>query len=73
MANGTLSFSLPEEQVEFAMACKAGDLHCVLVNFSDVLRSHIRHGSNPSWDSPTVEEIYRLLEDMRLDYCLHFD
>lgn len=73
MANGTLSFSLPDEQVEFSMACKAGYIYSVLVDISNTLRSRIRHGSNPSWDGATVEEIYKLLEEMRADHCLYFN
>jgi len=68
MANGTLSFTLPEEQDEFERACKAGDIYCVLNRFDDELRSHLRHNSRPSWDSTTVEEIRQILNDLMADY-----
>ena len=68
MANGTLSFTLPEEQVEFERACKAGDIYCVLSSFDNELRSHLRHNSHPSWDSTTVEEIRQILNDLMADY-----
>ena len=64
MANGTLSFNLPEEQVEFDMACKANDLHRVITDLGDELRNHLRYGSHSDWDSTTVEEIRQLLWEM---------
>jgi hypothetical protein len=68
MANGTLSFTLPEEQTEFERACKAGDMYCVLNHFDDELRSHLRHNSHPDWDGTTVEEIRKILYDLIADY-----
>lgn len=73
MANGTLSFQLPEEQPEFDLACKAGDLLFVLNGFANNLRSHIRHSTDPDWDTATVEKLYETLNQMRTEYCLHFD
>jgi hypothetical protein len=64
MANATLSFTLPEEQVEFEMACKANDLHSIIITLSDELRGHLKYDSHPSWDSATVEEIRQLLWEM---------
>jgi hypothetical protein len=64
MANATLSFTLPEEQMEFEMACKAVDLHSIITTLSDELRSHLKYDSHPSWDSSTVEEIRQLLWEM---------
>jgi hypothetical protein len=68
MANGSLSFTLPEEQDEFERACKAGDLYSVLNNFDNELRSHLRHNSHPDWDGRTVEEIRKILYDLIADY-----
>lgn len=72
MAKGKLEYNLPEENVEFDMACKAGDLYIVLVNIDNELRSHLRHNSHPEWHSKTVEEIRKILNEMMTDYCLHF-
>ena len=73
MANGTLSFQLPEEQPEFDLACKAGDLLFVLNELADSLRSHLRYSTDPDWDTTTVAKLYELLNQMRTEYCLHFD
>lgn len=73
MANATLSFSLPEEQVEFDMACKAADMHIILSGLDNELRSHLKYSSRPEWHSETVEEIRRLLNDMRAERCIHFN
>jgi hypothetical protein len=73
MANGTLSFELPEEQPEFDLACKAGDLLFVLNELADSFRSHLRYSTDPDWDTATVEKLYELLNQMRTERCLHFD
>jgi hypothetical protein len=73
MANGTLSFQLPEEQPEFDLACKAGDLLFVLNELADSLRSHLRYSTDPDWDTTTVAKLYELLNQMRSERCLHFD
>lgn len=68
MANGSLSFTLPEERQEFEDACKAGDFRSVLGHFDDELRSHLRYNSHPDWDSTTVEEVRKILYDLIADY-----
>ena len=73
MADGILSFKLPEEQPEFDLACKARDLLCVLDGFDSHLRAHIRHSTDPDWDTATVEKLYELLNQMKTEYSLHFD
>ena len=72
MANGTLSFQLPEEQPEFDLACKAGDLLFVLDELADSFRSHLRYATYPDWDTATIEKLYELLNQMRTERCLHF-
>jgi len=73
MANGTLSFTLPEEQQEFEDACKAGDFRCVLGQFDNELRSHLKYNSHPDWDGRTVEEIRKILWDLVADYGIQID
>ena len=73
MANGTLSFQLPEERPEFDLACKAGDLLFVLNGFANHLRSHLRYSTDPDWDTTTVAKLYELLNRMKTEHCLHFD
>jgi hypothetical protein len=68
MANGTLSFTLPEEQVEFERACKAGDIYCVLDRFDGELRNHLKHNSHPDLDDATVEKVRQILHDLMADY-----
>lgn len=68
MANGTLSFTLPEERQEFEDACKAGDFRAVLDSFDNELRSHIKHDTHPEWDGTTVEEVRKILWDLIADY-----
>jgi hypothetical protein len=72
MANATLSFTLPEEQVEFETACKAGDLYSVITALGDELRSHLKYNSHPDWDGPTVEKIRQLLWDMVSERNVNF-
>jgi hypothetical protein len=73
MANGTLSFTLPEEQTEFERACKAGDMYCVLSNFDGELRNHLKHNSHPEWDEATIEEVRKILWDLVADYGIQID
>jgi hypothetical protein len=73
MANGTLSFTLPEERQEFEDACKAGDFRCVLSNIDNELRSHLRHNTHPEWDDATVEAIRKILWDQVADYNVQLD
>ena len=73
MANGSLSFNLPEEQVEFDQACKAGDMYSVLCEFDGELRNHLKHDSHPYWDGATVEEIRKILNDLMMDRSIHFN
>ena len=41
----TIEFNLPEDQVEFAIACKAGNLACVLGEiFNTVFRKRLKYG-----------------------------
>jgi len=68
MANGSLTFSLPEEQQEFEDACKGGDFRRVFSQLDSDLRSHIRHNTHPEWDLATVEEIRKILHDLMADY-----
>jgi hypothetical protein len=68
MANGSLSFTLPEERQEFEDACKAGDFRSVLNLFDNELRNHLRYNSRPNLHSATVEEIRKILYDLIADY-----
>jgi hypothetical protein len=68
MANGTLSFTLPEEQQEFEDACKASDFRCVLGHFDDELRSHLKYNSHPDWDGATIEKVRQVLYNLIADY-----
>lgn len=71
MANATLSFNLPEEQVEFDLACRAGDMHSILIGLDNELRSHLRYNSHPDWDDATVEGIRKILNEAMADRCVH--
>jgi hypothetical protein len=73
MANGTLSFTLPEERQEFEDACKAGDFRSVLSYLDRELRSHLKHDTHPEWDGRTVEEIRKILWDLVADYGIQID
>lgn len=44
MPTATLTFNLPEEQDEFALATKAGALNSALYEYSQWLRSVSKHG-----------------------------
>lgn len=68
MPKATLSFSLPEDQVEFDQACKAGNVFAAIGIFNEELRSHLKHNKNPEWHTETVESIktklYETLEGL---------
>ena len=72
MANATLSFTLPEEQVEFERACRAGDIYRVITDLGDELRNHLKYNSHPDWDSPTIEKIRQLLWEMVSERNVNF-
>lgn len=73
MAKATLSFTLPEEQVEFEMACKAVDFSCVLEEIQNELRNHLKHNSHPQWDTQTVEEIRAIIAELMSERSLQFN
>jgi hypothetical protein len=73
MAKGQLTYKLPEEQVEFEQACKAGDMYCVLTDLDSELRNHLKHNSHPHWDNATVEEIRQILNDLMADRSINFN
>jgi hypothetical protein len=68
MANGSLSFTLPEEQDEFDKACKAHCAYSVLHLLDCELRNHLKHDSHPDWHGQTVEEIRQILYNLTADY-----
>ena len=73
MAKGKLEFKLPEEAVEFDLACKALDMQGVLHEVDEELRSHLKYSSHPEWHSDTVEEIRKILNDLMVERCIHFN
>lgn len=73
MAKATLEFNLPEEQVEFDMACKARDMHNVLCALNNELRSHLKYTSHPEWHGDTVEDIRKILNDLIEENCIYFN
>jgi len=73
MAKGQLTYRLPEEQVEFEQACKAGDMYCVLCDLDSELRNHLKHDTHPHWDNATVEEIRQILNNLMADRSINFN
>lgn len=73
MPKATLTFDLPEEQDDFAMATHATDMWIVLSDLDNELRSHLKYDSHPEWHGDTVEEIRKLLWDMRQERGINFD
>lgn len=55
--NATLNFNLPEDLEEFTLASQAPDMHSLIRDLDAELRSALKHGSHPEWDSATVEKI----------------
>jgi hypothetical protein len=70
MPNATLSFTLPEEQDDFQLACKAHDLKWVIASLDCELRNHLRYDTHPSWDGATIDEIRKLLNELIVDRCI---
>jgi hypothetical protein len=60
MRYAKLTFALPEDQVEFRMACNAYKYHDVLVALRNAFRCHRKYGA-----SPVTEELFNeyLLDD----------
>lgn len=73
MPKSTLSFDLPEEQVECDMAHKAGDMYSILCKLEGYFRAHIKHDAYPEWDTATVESIREILLNEMTDRCVHFN
>lgn len=73
MAKATLTYDLPEEQTEFMMATHASDMWAVLSKLDGELRSHLKHGSHPEWHADTIEDIRKLLWDLRQERGINFD
>lgn len=73
MAKAKLEFNLPEEQVEFELACKAGDMNSVLYSLDQELRSHLKYATHPEWHGDTVEDIRKILNDLMIERCISFN
>lgn len=73
MPKSTLSFDLPEEQVECDMAHKAGDMYAILCRLQECFKAHIKHNAYPEWDTPTIESVRELLLNEMADRCVNFN
>lgn len=73
MAKSTLSFDLPEEQVECDMAHKAGCMYAILWELESRFRSHVRHGSDPEWHTETIESVREILLNEMADRSVNFN
>jgi len=52
-----LEFNLPEDEVEFRQAVDAGNMHCVLFDFSQHLRQKLKYGNLSEQEAKIYEEI----------------
>lgn len=52
MSKATITFSLPEEDSEYKMHMKAGDMHTVIYEWTNFLRSKTKYGDGKevSWE-----------------------
>ena len=73
MPKSTLSFDLPEEQVECDMAHKAGDMYAVLTRMDQHFRAHVKHDAYPEWDTATVESIREILLNEMAERGVNFN
>jgi hypothetical protein len=73
MPKATLTYDLPEEQTDFDMATHASDMWIILHDLDNELRSHLKYDSHPEWHGDTVEEIRKILWDMRSERGINFD
>lgn len=66
MPKGVLSFKLPEEQKEFDIASKAGQLHCILYDLDQHLRQMTKYASDlqPEEVTDTYEKIREKLREL---------
>lgn len=53
-----LEFDLPEEQEEFNYAIRGIDYSIAIEDFAQIMRGHLKYGSNSQWDTKTVEEMW---------------
>ncbi len=69
MPKATLTFNLPEEQHEYRLANKAGELSLILWDFTQLVRSKTKHGDpdeRVSWEE--VREVWwNLLKEADYD------
>ena len=62
-----LEFNLPEDEVEFRQAVDAGNMHCVLFDFSQHLRQKLKYGNL----SEAEEDIYEKIKSEFLEILDH--
>jgi hypothetical protein len=72
MPKATLTYDLPEEQTDFDMASHAADMWIILSDLDNELRSHLKYNSHPEWDEKTVDEIRKIVWDMRSERNINF-
>lgn len=73
MPKATLTYDLPEEQTDFAMATHATDMWAVLDKLDNEFRSHLKYNSRPEWHSDTIEDVRKLLWEMRQEHGINFN
>jgi len=64
MPKAILEFNLPEESDEFSLAAHGADWRYVVSTLDEVMRRHLKYGSQPEWDSATVESIRTMLHEV---------
>lgn len=73
MPKATLTYDLPEEQVECDMAHKAGDMYSILCRMEEHFRAHIKHDAYPEWDTETIESVRQILLSEMADRNVNFN
>jgi hypothetical protein len=67
MSKATLTFTLPEENSEYRLANKAGDLSLIIWDFTNLLREKTKYSDDSgSWEQTRIEW-WKLLAEYKYD------
>ena len=72
MSKATLTFDMPEEQVEFDLAYHGSDYHNVLWDLDQELRNWLKHGHEFKETGEALEAVRSRIHELMEDQGVHF-
>lgn len=73
MPNATIKYKLPEEQIDFDLANKAGKWYSVLWDLDQYLRNKLKYGHNFKTGDKALEETRKHLHELMEENNVSFD